>query len=800
MTNCVATVRPALAKEWHPTRNGTLSPEQVVAGSEKLVWWQCSINPLHEWPAKVADRVRGTGCPSCGHGWTLERIRVFVQAIQQHIETFTAAELYLLFQPNGLLAPKAGYRSFIRALATGRFPQREFEKFAQKEPSLVDVFFNDPHYTLEAYEQAGEESCENELPANIYPEMHDDRHPLALDSQAFPLVEASDVLGALSSRVISSADEEAVEFLTTSVVAKLWKHAFHDAEAAVSQARAFHGDTYAETVAQRFLLEYDAAQSLAIPEGYAFQVNSQRALPNLMQRLVVVRLLQQKRIDNWSGTGAGKTLSAILASRVIHAHFTLICCPNSVVDEWASSIRAVFPDSIVATKTLTPNWSTLYEEIPERGERTTKPRYLIVNYEAFQQPTSAATVQILLDDESFDFIVIDEIHYTKQRRAEDMSRRRQLVMALVSEAGKKNADLHILALSATPFINNLQEGKSMVELVTGLAHDEIEITATVANCMSLHQKLVQLGIRWMPEYDLEYDQLEIPVDCSTYLDDIRALRNVGSVLQLEQILTRARLPAIREHIRPKTLIYSHLIQGIDRLLYESLTQDGWRVGFYTGEEKSGLKQFIDGDLDVLIGSSAIGTGIDRLQHVCNNLIINVLPWTHAEFEQLKGRLYRQGQAQHKVTMVIPLTSAEVNGERWSWCESKMQRLHFKKSVADAAVDGVVPEGHLRTPAEAYQDVMRWLDRLEAGNVIEVSRTPVHIPLSVSEHEPDAKHARYGDFSSMNRLWNQARSETTHTRLAAYPEEWAAYHARYRVARKEWTVVPCEEMLQWIKKR
>jgi hypothetical protein len=93
-----------------------------------------------------------------------------------------------------------------------------------------------------------------------------------------------------------------------------------------------------------------------------------------------------------------------------------------------------------------------------------------------------------------------------------------------------------------------------------------------------------------------------------------------------------------------------------------------------------------------------------------------LPWTAAEFEQLKGRIYRQGQSQSTVTMILPLTYAEVHGQRWSWCQSKMQRLRFKKSIADAAVDGVVPEGHLRTPAQAYQDVMAWLMRLDAGEV------------------------------------------------------------------------------------
>ena len=39
---------------------------------------------------------------------------------------------------------------------------------------------------------------------------------------------------------------------------------------------------------------------------------------------------------------------------------------------------------------------------------------------------------------------------------------------------------------------------------------------------------------------------------------------------------------------------------------------------------------------MLIGTSAIGTGIDRLQLVCDQLIVNVMPWTAAEYEQLKA--------------------------------------------------------------------------------------------------------------------------------------------------------------------
>ena len=93
---------------------------------------------------------------------------------------------------------------------------------------------------------------------------------------------------------------------------------------------------------------------------------------------------------------------------------------------------------------------------------------------------------------------------------------------------------------------------------------------------------------------------------------------------------------------------------------------------------------------MLIASSRIGTGVNGLQYVCNKLIINCLPWTNAEYEQLVGRLYRQGSKFTKVRVVIPVTFAMVGGERWSYCESKLHRLEYKKSIADAAVDGVVP--------------------------------------------------------------------------------------------------------------
>ena len=88
-------------------------------------------------------------------------------------------------------------------------------------------------------------------------------------------------------------------------------------------------------------------------------------------------------------------------------------------------------------------------------------------------------------------------------------------------------------------------------------------------------------------------------------------------------------------------------------------------------------------------------------------------------------------------------------------------MEFKKSLADAAVDGAVPEGHLRSPAQAYSDAMQWLQRLDDEGEYEVSRPRLVTPLvDIEDEAHDGRIARYGDFSRMNQQWNGARSATT----------------------------------------
>ena len=61
--NDLATVRPEIADEWHPTKNCELKPTDVTIGSTKKVWWLGKCG--HEWQADINHRTQGRGCPIC---------------------------------------------------------------------------------------------------------------------------------------------------------------------------------------------------------------------------------------------------------------------------------------------------------------------------------------------------------------------------------------------------------------------------------------------------------------------------------------------------------------------------------------------------------------------------------------------------------------------------------------------------------------------------------------------------------------------------------------------------------------
>jgi superfamily II DNA or RNA helicase len=539
----------------------------------------------------------------------------------------------------------------------------------------------------------------------------------------------------------------------------------------------------------RFLDQFDGANILPIPEGYSFCTNdnNEPSPPNLMQRLIAYRILRDRRVGNWSGTGAGKTLGAILASRVLGARLTVVVALNNTLLDrssgWPAQILNAFPKSHVIIK--------------QRGSLTlnvTRPNYLLLNYEAFQQSYSQSFVKALVREHKIDLIVLDEVHSAKSRGSAE-SKRRQVINYLLAEAVKVNTNLRVLAMSATPVINSLDEAVSLLEMVTGREYTDLDTRPKISSALAVHEQLVIHGVRYLPRYEMELHERPVEIVRSDLAERLSAVGK-GQLLAIEIILTEAKLETIIELAKPGTLIYSQFVETIFPMLRDGLIRRGFRVAAYNGEDKSGVDLFKRRKVDVLVGSSALGTGVDGLQYVCDRLIVVSLPWTSAGYEQLLGRVYRQGSAFHNVEVFIPQVVLRNGTDEWSWDRQRLARIHYKKTLADAAVDGIVPEAKLASPELMLEEAKRalaiWIDRLTNGGPREVLRPILRVPLP-PEAVTDGV-ARFGDFSTMNARINSSRSHTTHLRFQKNPDEWFLYHTLYREARSTWPEVPFQVMV------
>jgi len=81
--NCLASVNPELALEWHPTLNSGVTASDVTSKSGRKVWWLCP-HCNYEWSAVIAARTV-SGCPACnGKGWTIIKFRHYLRKNKKH--------------------------------------------------------------------------------------------------------------------------------------------------------------------------------------------------------------------------------------------------------------------------------------------------------------------------------------------------------------------------------------------------------------------------------------------------------------------------------------------------------------------------------------------------------------------------------------------------------------------------------------------------------------------------------------------------------------------------------------------
>ena len=96
--NDLPTTNPDLAKEWHPIKNGKLTPYEVIGVSPKKVWWLCKNG--HEWQANIESRASGRGCPFCANNKILEGFNDLETTHPLLVEEWN-------FEKNGSLYPNA---------------------------------------------------------------------------------------------------------------------------------------------------------------------------------------------------------------------------------------------------------------------------------------------------------------------------------------------------------------------------------------------------------------------------------------------------------------------------------------------------------------------------------------------------------------------------------------------------------------------------------------------------------------------------------------------------------------------
>jgi superfamily II DNA or RNA helicase len=415
-----------------------------------------------------------------------------------------------------------------------------------------------------------------------------------------------------------------------------------------------------------FLAEVDGAEGINVLE-WQLTKDGAAVPPSRMQKMTAYQMTQRRTWGNWAGAGAGKTAAAGLSAYATDSQFTLVIATNSTLHGWRKQLKEAFNGARVVFSA----------EQVKRG----RGMFLILNYEKFQ--TISPTLIDKLVALKPDMIVLDEVQLIKQRGSEEESLRRAALTGLL----EKLPTSKVLCMSATPVINDLSEGISLVEIAKGQKVDNLSDRKTVNNALAVHYELLGSGLRYRPQYSQEMKTLVV----QTTISDWDTL--FCSILDFEQILTPHRLEAVKEQIQPGTIIYTEYVEGIVDVAMEFVKSLRLNVAKYTGDENSTEreqihKEFCDGDIDVLVASRAISLGVDGLQERCNRMIFLCLPWTFAAYEQIIGRIYRQGSKHDSVEIIIP--QVLTNSSKTTYDTIRWDLIGSKRTLAECATDGVIP--------------------------------------------------------------------------------------------------------------
>lgn len=86
ISNCLATKHPEIANQWHPTKNGNLTPYDIMTNSHTKVWWKCKDCGHEKFMSPNRMYTGGLGCDKCSDGISYPNKFMFNMLEQLNIE------------------------------------------------------------------------------------------------------------------------------------------------------------------------------------------------------------------------------------------------------------------------------------------------------------------------------------------------------------------------------------------------------------------------------------------------------------------------------------------------------------------------------------------------------------------------------------------------------------------------------------------------------------------------------------------------------------------------------------------
>lgn len=147
---------------------------------------------------------------------------------------------------------------------------------------------------------------------------------------------------------------------------------------------------------------------------------------------------------------------------------------------------------------------------------------------------------------------------------------------------------------------------------------------------------------------------------------------------------------------------------------------------------------------------------------------------------------------------------------WKW----RKKIQEKRKLADCVVDGYLPTIGSVKPGtlgqEAEVAIREWLDRLNNGEVSTVNRRDLAVELiPVETHkmlllndftEPSERQSQMNvsEFSKLNNIFNNSKSEAIHKRIQEDPQFLEDYHKKLDVQKRHWDFDPVDFIASKIK--